>query len=128
MGSGGLACIGLAWEFFRAMQELLRFNIGNLESSFLLDQAVSNIATRVDEAIPTHLFYACKFWCDHMLQSKAAENLVLLVESFLRQRILFWIEALNLKRGIQLGVLALSKLNSEITVRVCFFARKFLSQ
>ncbi|QRW11583.1 Vegetative incompatibility protein HET-E-1 [Ceratobasidium sp. AG-Ba] len=104
----------LARRCFKTMGDLLRFNICGLESSHAFDHEIPNLADRVDAAVPPHLFYACRYWSDHLFDSRDAKQLSEAVEDFLSQRMLFWAEALNLKKDIKAGTAALSNLNGRI--------------
>ncbi|QRV97023.1 Vegetative incompatibility protein HET-E-1 [Ceratobasidium sp. AG-Ba] len=104
----------LARRCFKTMRDLLRFNICAMESSHAFDHEIPNFSDRVDAAVPLHLFYACRYWSDHLFESRDAKQLSQAVEDFLSQRMLFWAEALNLKKNIKAGTAALSNLNSRI--------------
>ena len=44
----------------------LKFNICKLETSYLANDDVEDLNTRVDHHIPPALLYACRFWDDHL--------------------------------------------------------------
>jgi len=79
----------------------LSFNICRLESSFLLNSEVPDLAERVKAKIPPHLSYSCCFWAKHLWATKFDPILAEYVKDILgNERILFWLEAMSL-----LGVL-----------------------
>ncbi|KAF2476795.1 WD40 repeat-like protein [Lindgomyces ingoldianus] len=66
------------------------------------------------------LRYSCTYWIDHLCDwsssTSAYDKDVLqdggLVDSFLRKKYLYWLEALSLNRNMSEGVLAIGKLNT----------------
>ncbi|KAG8780840.1 hypothetical protein FRC12_022522 [Ceratobasidium sp. 428] len=87
------------------------FNICNIESSYVSDEEVLGLGGRLETAIPQHLFYACRYWETHLELAEASEGLLSEVFWLLSTRLLLWMEIMNLKRSIEHGVTALSKLN-----------------
>ena len=83
---------------FEHMKESLRFNIGDIASSFLLDAEDTELTQRVEANIKPFQGYACRHWAQHLAQidQKNGEDLGDCITDFLRIRILFWIEAMNL--------------------------------
>ncbi|KAG9078367.1 hypothetical protein FS749_009599 [Ceratobasidium sp. UAMH 11750] len=108
----------IAERCFDIMRDLLRFNICGLESSFVLDKDVHNFSNRVEMAIPPHLSYACRYWCEHLVLSRNINVHAPRIEEFLSNLVLFWIEAMSLKRCIGLAVSILSELYGRIRVSV----------
>ncbi|KAG8701910.1 hypothetical protein FRC09_005065 [Ceratobasidium sp. 395] len=104
----------LALRCFETMKSLLCFNICNLESSLLLDKDVFDISNRVIESIPSHLYYACQYWSDHLVLALVTNTILDALDHFLRHQVLFWIEVLNLKGSTSVGVLMLSQTNKLI--------------
>ncbi|KAB5593570.1 hypothetical protein CTheo_2959 [Ceratobasidium theobromae] len=99
----------LAWRCFEVMKSQLRFNICNLESSFIPDADVTDLERRIEKAISPVLWYGCVYWGDHLRLAANSSELTTLVEEFLSTRLLFWMEALNLKKRIGLGMRVLVK-------------------
>ncbi|EDR06536.1 uncharacterized protein LACBIDRAFT_389232 [Laccaria bicolor S238N-H82] len=83
---------------FECMKESLRFNIGNITSSFLLDAEDPELTQRIDTNIKPFLRYASRHWAQHLTQTdqENGEDLGDYITEFLDIRILFWIEAMNL--------------------------------
>ncbi|KAG8792873.1 hypothetical protein FRC12_004601 [Ceratobasidium sp. 428] len=94
---------------FGTMQKSLRFNICDLESSFVLDADVPDLQNRVARAILPHLFYACQHWSDYLCKATTQKLLVPLLEQFLSWQLPFWVEVLNLKQSVSTGIVMLSK-------------------
>jgi hypothetical protein len=89
----------------------LKFNICKLETSYLANDDVENLNTRIDEHIPPALLYACRFWDDHLKQTDFMTNLFRKVETLFKAKFLFWLEALSLTRNIGLAPSAFAALN-----------------
>jgi hypothetical protein len=89
----------------------LKFNICKLETSYLANDDVENLSTRVDQHIPPALLYACRFWDDHLKHTDFKIDLFGKVESFFNEKFLFWLEALSLTRIIGLAPPAFATLN-----------------
>jgi hypothetical protein len=86
---------------FDRMKESLRFNIGDITSSFLLDAEDLELTQRVDTNIKPFLRYASRHWAQHLAQTdqKNGEDFSDCFTDFLQIRILFWIETMNLLRS-----------------------------
>jgi NACHT domain len=89
----------------------LKFNICKLETSYLANDDVEDLKTRVDEYIPPALLYACRFWGDHLKDTDFGTDLFRKVETLFKEKILFWLETLSLTRNIRLAPSALATLN-----------------
>ena len=92
----------LAESCFRIMKSEksgLRFNMGNITSSFLFDRdnAVA-LSEQVNQNISAVLRYSSRHWTHHLPspQSINTDNLRCCISEFLQIRVLFWIEAMNL--------------------------------
>ncbi|KAG8705409.1 hypothetical protein FRC09_002970, partial [Ceratobasidium sp. 395] len=98
----------LAERCFGTMKDMLRFNICSLESSSTLDHQLSDLPIRTSRSIPAHLFYACRYWSDYLLLGETSSELLLMLQHFLCQQVLYWVEVMNLKRatGVSIGILA----------------------
>jgi hypothetical protein len=89
----------------------LKFNICNLETSYLANDDVEDLNARVDEHIPPALLYACRFWDDHLKHTDFRIDLFRKVETFFKDKFLFWLETLSLTRVIGLAPSAFATLN-----------------
>ena len=89
----------------------LKFNICKLETSYLANDDVEDLNTRVDQHIPPALSYACRFWDDHLKYTDFKMDLYGKVETFFKEKFLFWLEALSLTRTIGLAPSAFPTLN-----------------
>jgi NACHT domain len=89
----------------------VKFNICKLETSYLANDDIEDLTTRVDENIPPALLYACRFWDDHLKHTDFKMDLFRKVETFFKEKFLFWLEALSLTRIIGLAPSAFATLN-----------------
>ena len=76
----------------------LRFNIANIPSSFVLDSDNSILSDAVKQNIQPFLSYSCRNWDYHLcaVETRDMAPLCKTLSEFLKLRILFWIEAMNL--------------------------------
>lgn len=93
----------LAASCFRIMQSPsgLRFNIGDISSSFIMDcDDTNNLSSRINKNITPALRYSCFSWATHTRLSPLPiltdNDLYHLIMVFLQVRVLFWIETMNL--------------------------------
>lgn len=90
----------LAMSCFRRMNSLC-FNICNLPSSFMDDCDIEDLPARVIDKIPSSLRYACRHWAAHLSKIPTAtrttkDNITIVLQTWLDERLLFWMEAMNL--------------------------------
>jgi hypothetical protein len=89
----------------------LKFNICKLETSYLANDDVEDLNTRIDQYIPPALLYACRFWDDHLKRTDFESYLFGKVETLFKEKFLFWLETLSLTRNIGLARSAFTTLN-----------------
>jgi hypothetical protein len=99
----------LAKRCFELMRDLLRFNICDLNLSCIFDRDVPDLRNRIDEAIPAHLYYACRSWDYHMQRTENPGLILSLLTELLSCRLLFWLEVLNLKQRVEAGTSMLAR-------------------
>ncbi|CAE6474151.1 unnamed protein product [Rhizoctonia solani] len=99
----------LAERCFLAMQDQLRFNICELETSFIPDVAVNGLEDRIKQKIRSPLAYACRYWGNHLALASKSEVLLAMLSEFICHRLLFWMEVMNLRREIVMGYETLLK-------------------
>ena len=84
---------------FRVMKSGLRFNMGDIKSSFLFDSDnAEGLSENVNNSISAVLRYSCRHWAHHLPSPQliGIDNLCSCILEFLQTRVLFWIEAMNL--------------------------------
>ncbi len=76
----------------------LRFNMGNIKSSFLFDRDNADELSEHVNKISAVLRYSSRHWAHHLLSSQLidTDNLRRCISEFLHIHVLFWIEAMNL--------------------------------
>ena len=89
----------------------VKFNICELETSYLANDDVEDLNIRIDQHIPPALSYACRFWGGHLKYTDFKMDLFGKVETFFNKKFLFWLEALSLTRTVGLAPSALATLN-----------------
>ncbi|CUA76103.1 Kinesin-like protein KIF21B [Homo sapiens] [Rhizoctonia solani] len=99
----------LAERCFLEMQDQLRFNICELETSFIPDTAVNGIESQLKEKILPPLAYACRYWGSHLVLASKSEGLLTMLDGFICHRLLFWMEVMNLRREMIMGYETLLK-------------------
>ena len=90
----------LAHQCFSIMLKFLHFNMCGLESSYVFDSDVSELSHRKDKNITSTLRYASQCWAKHLFKAVPAKDntndLLLCLNKFMSDKLLFWIEAMNL--------------------------------
>jgi len=81
----------------------LRFNIAELETSYLLNDEVPNFDERVSSHVPRSLSYACIHWATHLRLSCCTEDQVDFmpeIQILFNQNFIFWLEVLGLEKSV----------------------------
>ena len=73
-----------------------KYNICNLQSSYVLNKDVPNIDDRVTRYIPPFLKYICCYWAHHLQDVPYSQELCCRLRSFAHKQLLFWFEVLSL--------------------------------
>jgi hypothetical protein len=103
---------------FRIMKEELRFNIANIDSSFVFDCDNSRLPDAVTDNISPTLSYSCRNWDQHLssIALSAFDPQHETLSEFLRcHTALFWIEAMNLLESCGLCERMLRKASKWVT-------------
>ncbi|KIM21035.1 hypothetical protein M408DRAFT_117289 [Serendipita vermifera MAFF 305830] len=116
-----LANIELSSYCLQAMIAGLRFNICELETSYLPNSGIEDLNERVQRNISDILQYSCLHWASHLcsnldLASKEiCEDLDKLLKS---ERILYWLEVLSMMGEVPAAIVALRNLITCSKVRL----------
>ena len=95
----------------------LCFNICDLETSYLLNSEVPDLAKRIEAKIPPHLSYSCRFWAKHLQATKFDPVLAEHVKDIVgNEKVLFWLEALSLLDELGNAATALSSVGKWLQV------------
>ncbi|KIO00211.1 hypothetical protein M404DRAFT_153493 [Pisolithus tinctorius Marx 270] len=98
----------LAFAALQILHDNLRFNICELESSYLANAEVDDLSKRIEEKIPHHLSYSSRFWARHLQKMVFDLELAVLVKAIIgSKKILFWLEIISLLGMVGKGVKAL---------------------
>ncbi len=89
----------------------LKFNICNLESSYLANSDVHDLKSRIAKYITPALLYACRYWDDHLKHLEFETDLFDKLRAFFDRNFLFWLEVLSLTSNVRLALPALSSLD-----------------
>ncbi|KAG8775190.1 hypothetical protein FRC15_000715 [Serendipita sp. 397] len=119
----------------RIMTQELRFNICRLESSFIPNRNIADLAPRIKQNISIALLYSCLYWSDHLCHTPDTgdKKIYLALDKFTEDgRLLYWVEVLSLTGKIHVGesglrrILSWIKLSQEPLFRHMHDALKFL--
>ena len=104
-----LSCKGRQWyidadvqktcivsKCFERMTDLLKHDICNISSNFVLNTDVPDIDNRVTRCIPPFLKYICCNWFHHLQDVSYSRELCFQLRSFVYNQLLFWFEVLSL--------------------------------
>ena len=101
----------LALACLQLMNGALKFNICNLGTSYLRNDSVEDLPSRIRKAIPTRLSYPCRFWAAHLRDSTGErrynDELLNEISNFLRFHLLYWLEVLSLIKEVPVASPAL---------------------
>jgi len=103
----------LAYATLGKMQEMLRFNICELETSYCLNSEVPDLEDRIEKYIPPALSYSCRFWADHLAQVPMFDTDVFQgLQLFMEENFLFWLEVLSVRGEVPVATKALLMLRT----------------
>ncbi|PAV14658.1 nucleotide-binding-oligomerization-domain like receptor [Pyrrhoderma noxium] len=104
-----ISCEGSAWyidaevqksyiatKCLERMGELLKYNICNLQSGYVLNSDIPDLENRVVQCIPPSLEYICCNWAHHLRDVPYTQELCSQLQSFAHNQLLFWFEVLSL--------------------------------
>ena len=91
------ACLGLAC--LRVMNTL-QFNMCEFPNSHLSNDDVPDLVERVESKILPHLSYACRFWAHHLREGASVQEVSAELETFFKERLLFWLEIQSLTQQV----------------------------
>jgi len=101
---------------FAVMNHRLRFNLCELENSFLMNSDVPDLPARIERNISEALRYGILFWMSHLEQSESKESAGQILAFLNSHMVLFWFESLSLLDVIDRGIVALQDCSQFFTV------------
>jgi len=112
----------LAVTSLSVMQAGLHFNICKLETSYISNLEVVDLEKRVQENIPPHLFYSCRFWATHLQGAAFDPDLAQLVRRLVTgEQMLFWLEVLGVSKLIGEAYWALTSAEGWLQVNLFMY-------
>jgi hypothetical protein len=99
------SCLGL-------MLDSLKFNICKLESSYLANNDVLDLESRITKYIPPALSYACVYWDGHLKHLPFEHEVFTKLQLLFETKFLFWLEVLSIKSIVGAASPALSSLKT----------------
>jgi hypothetical protein len=94
---------GLTLACLDTMKGELQFNICHLESSYLRNNDIPDLASRIKEHVPLHVSYSCQFWATHLEETTFDTELLDRVEYFTSNQFLVWLEVLSLTKRVNVA-------------------------
>ena len=88
----------LAERCLCVMEDLLHFNMADLQTSFIPNVAVEGLEQRISTAIPPYFQYVCRSWASHLRASPFSTDLLSKLRSFVYNQLLYWFEVLGLTK------------------------------
>ncbi|KAK6967090.1 WD40 repeat-like protein [Favolaschia claudopus] len=88
----GMAKKSIVLGCFKALQNLLEFNVCHLPDSHLLN---CEVPTAMKVNLPDALTYTSRFWGSHLAESGFDEKVLQVLKEFLANKFLFWLEVVS---------------------------------
>jgi len=111
----------LALASLCVMRDGLRFNICGLETSYVRNSAVTDLAMKIEKNIPLHLLYSCRFWATHLHDSRFDTDLANHVMAIVTgEKILYWMEVLGVCKCISEADRALTSAEGWLQVSILY--------
>jgi hypothetical protein len=100
--------------------KLLTRNICKLKQPWKVHSELENIPILVNQHIPQFLQYACRHWAHHMSSGLLSEKLLVALEEFCNNYLLYWVEVCSLLGDMHGAVLALKTVEHCLLVCISF--------
>ncbi len=107
----------------RVMSRTLRCDIYNLGAPGI---SINQVQPQDPDPLAV-IRYSCLYWVDHLLDCSTRENTVndlkdsSLIEDFLHQSYLYWLEVLSLMKSLSSGIIMIRKLENWLQVSLPVF-------
>ena len=116
----------LALNCLKLMSDSLEQNLLSLPN-YALNSEVKDLQARVDSCISTALQYACKSWCNHVIEVRGDVTAIIpALDGFLQKGFLAWLEVLSVIGAARDAVVALERLVPWLW-EVCFCPLYYIS-
>lgn len=100
----------IAHSSMRTLANALSFNMCNLKTSYLSNKDHPDLAERIRTGMSPALIYSSLHWASHLSGAAMTPSLLKLVDRFVMEKALFWLESLSLLGCVPLAAPALSTL------------------
>jgi hypothetical protein len=74
--------------------------------------------SQIKQNIPSHLRYASSYWMNHLSASRFNEEVLKLVQDFMENQFLFWLEVMSVTKHMNVAAHMLSLLVNWMKVRL----------
>ncbi|CAE6440169.1 unnamed protein product [Rhizoctonia solani] len=108
--------IELSIGCFSTMEQELKFNICELETSHVLNSEVPDLESKIEASISGQLAYSCIYWIDHLMECDdevVAGRVATIVDN---PRLLYWLEVLSVLQRVDVALEGLQELSRWLTV------------
>ena len=85
----------IAKQCFVGMDRMLHFNMCHLESSYVANRDVVDLEERVQNYIPSSLYYICRYWSNHLRDTPYLDGMRDALRVFTYNHLLFWLEVMS---------------------------------
>ncbi|KAF8680315.1 WD40 repeat-like protein [Rhizoctonia solani] len=100
------------------MEDELRFNICDLETSHLPNGSVSDLNSKIEDNVSGQLAYSCIYWIDHLLGSRErfieVANLAAKITQAGQPLLLYWLEVLSVLQKVPVATYGLRELSQQL--------------
>ncbi|KIM19665.1 hypothetical protein M408DRAFT_31025 [Serendipita vermifera MAFF 305830] len=93
----------LTMACLHTMKRHLRFNICDLKSSYIRNQDIPDLDSRIQALIPGYLSYSSCHWAGHLTETGFNGDVYEALEHFMSFQFLFWLEVLSLVQQVNIG-------------------------
>ncbi|KIM27453.1 hypothetical protein M408DRAFT_24399 [Serendipita vermifera MAFF 305830] len=93
----------LALACFKVLNNELKFNICGVESSYLRNTDIPDLASKAGKFITPHLLYSSLWWVSHLTETRSDTEIFDHVRNFMHKQFLFWLEILSISKRVNLG-------------------------
>lgn len=107
------------------MRRMLKFNICDLETSFVANKDIPGLEDRIRRRVPESLKYSCLHWGSHCTEGDLTTAYELVTDFFRGIQILYWLEVLSLIGALKNGIYALRKVMAVYEVHILLSPVRF---
>jgi hypothetical protein len=86
------------------MSKALRRDLAGIGDASLLNSEVEDFARKVQDAVPSELQYACRYWASHLSCVEHGDEAVMwALKDFSMRSLLWWFETMSLVGSIRIA-------------------------